>query len=174
MGALRVSAQAGGCMSSGFAGLWQDRITQVLLFFGGDIAIKRLYGYLQHQGNLMQCGTVRQHPFSPADHFRRHYPSPAPDAAFFPCRRQSCTGTLNNQLALHFRQRPHNMKKEAAHWRTGINAVGQAAEVYSFFAQFLSQHNQMAHAAAKTIQLPHHQCVAFLQTAQCFFQSRPV
>ena len=49
------------------------------------------------------------------------------------------------------------MEEKAACWRTGIDAVGQAAEIHPAGLQFRYERNQIAHATTKAIELPDNQ-----------------
>ncbi|SQN63540.1 Uncharacterised protein [Escherichia coli] len=52
------------------------------------------------------------------------------------------------------------MKKETAHWGTGINTVSQASEIHATLAQLFYQRNKMPHAAPQPVQLPDNQSVS--------------
>lgn len=57
------------------------------------------------------------------------------------------------------------MEEKTACWRTGIDAVGQTAEIYPASLQLRHERNQIAHAAAKSVQFPDHQHIAGLKPA---------
>ena len=52
----------------------------------------------------------------------------------------------------------HDMKKETAHWGTGINTVSQASEIHTSLAQLFYQRNKMPHTAPQPVQLPRRDC----------------
>lgn len=53
------------------------------------------------------------------------------------------------------------MKEETPHWGTGIDGIGQAAEINATLPQLLYQNDQMTHTATQAIKLPYNQCVPF-------------
>jgi len=130
-----------------------------MLFRGGDVAVERFHRDIQHQCGLLQGGAVGEQPFCLRQHRRGHFPFPAADAPFQPCRLQPGEGALDDQLAFHLRQRTHDVKEEAPHRRAGVDAVGEAAEVDAFRIEFADQGDQVANAAAEAVELPHHQGV---------------
>ncbi|GAR76218.1 hypothetical protein NGUA18_04141 [Salmonella enterica] len=53
------------------------------------------------------------------------------------------------------------MKEKTPHRCTGIDGIGQAAEINAAFAQFFYQNDQMTHTATQPVQFPDHQRVPF-------------
>ncbi len=89
-----------------------------------EVLVDCFHVYTYHIGYLLPGSAVLQHSAALLHHIFSHYPATATDSPLLPRCGQPSTGSLHYQFALHFRQRAHDMEKEASGGSADINALG--------------------------------------------------
>ena len=89
----------------------------------------------------------------------------------FACSLQPGLGAFDHQLTFHLGQGSHVVEEEASRDRGGIDRVGEADETYTAVVQTAGEVQEVFHAPAQAVQLPHHQGVALAQVIQRLVES---
>ena len=94
-----------------------------------------------------------------------------PTRPWFARGRQSGLRACDHGSPFHLGQGSHDVEEETSRDRRGVNHIGEANEPYAAVIQSAGEVQEVFHAPAQTIQLPHHQGVTLAQVVQCLVEA---
>ena len=81
-------------------------------------------------------------------------------------RLKTGAGAFADQVAFELRQRAEDVEHERATGRAGVDRLGQGTELHSPFVEYGHQVDQVPHAPAEPVELPHDDGVALPQEVE--------
>ena len=123
--------------------------------------------YIHHRGDLVHRHRPRRvQPLYFLDLLRVESGGTSAFPASCPGGFEAGAGAFADQVAFELRQRTEDVEHERAAGRAGVDRLGQRAELHSPLVEYRHQIDQVLHAPAEPVELPHDDGVALAQEVE--------